>query len=126
MSDMQMIVAVLKMQADLKSAMDEIHTLTNELQKRLGYLPESTPKKTIKLKKSKTPEITEVPEVSEVPKKVNRAILAWNAFRMEVKRELEISGLPITNKDVMRKAVEKKNEDPDGYIDFTNIWLATN
>jgi hypothetical protein len=116
MSDIELIVTVLKMQADLKSAMDEMNTLTNELQRRLGSNSEVPPKKTIKIKK-------QIPEPSKKP---NRAILAWNAYRMEIKNELELSGVPFTNKDVLKKAVEKKNQDPEGYTDFTNIWLAAN
>lgn len=65
MSDMQMIVAVLKMQSDLRSAMDEIQVLVNELQKKTEDLPSPIASNESDVKYV---EVTEPPKIVNVKK----------------------------------------------------------
>ena len=120
MTDEQMILTIEKMNAELRTVMDEIAMLRQRFQ--VLEKPAAAQKKLIKLKKKPLP--ASAPGEAKPP----TGIVTWNAYKKFVRDEMEATTADskISNEAVMEQAKRKKAEDPEGYIAFCMAWLAEN
>jgi len=116
MTDEQMILTIEKMNAGLRSTIEEIAMLRQRFQ--VVEKPATAPRKVIKLKKKSLPDNTKPPT----------GIVTWNAYKKFVRDEMEAaaSDSKISNEAVMEQAKQKKADDPEGYTAFCMAWLAEN
>lgn len=115
-TDEQMILTIEKMNAELRSTLEDIAMLRQQFQ--VVEKPAAAPRKLVKLKKKPLPDNAKPPT----------AIVTWNAYKKFVRDEMEAAApnSKISNEAVMEQANRKKAEDPEAYMVFSMAWLTEN
>jgi hypothetical protein len=102
-SDADLIHVLNKIQEDLSSLVEDMNTI-------LSYNTQCDNKK--------------VKQKNANAEKSNKTsgLLIWNSFLNIVKNEMESDGSEVKYGDLIKKAVEMKKGDPEGYKLFSETW----
>lgn len=112
-SDADLIHVLNKIQEDLSRLVEDMNTI-------LSYNTQCDNKK-VKQKKANAEKSPAEKSPAEKSNKTS-GLLIWNSFLNIVKNEMESDGSEVKYGDLIKKAVEMKKGDPEGYKLFSETW----